>query len=141
MLDIEQLKQDIEAEEGRVAHVYKDHLGYYTIGVGKMVDERKGGALPDSIIDAILDHDIKQFIKELDTRAPSWQEHPESVCRAIAGMAFQMGVPALMNFKKMWLALDRNDYRRAADEALKSKWAKQTPERAIRMAGMIRNAE
>ena len=141
MLDIEQLKQDIEAEEGRVAHVYKDHLGYYTIGVGKMVDERKGGALPDSIIDAILDHDIRQFIKELDTRAPSWQEHPPSVCRAITNMAFQMGVPALMNFKKMWLALDRNDYRRAADEALKSKWAKQTPERAIRMAGMIRNAE
>ena len=139
MLDLDQLKKDIEAEEGRKEYVYKDHLGYYTIGVGHLVDKSQGGGLPNKVIDALLDHDIDVFLKELDARAPSWREHPEPVCRALANMAFQLGVPRLMDFKKMWAALDRNDYAEAAWQAMDSRWAKQTPARANRMADMIRS--
>jgi lysozyme len=35
----------LEKEEGFVPHVYKDHLGYWTIGHGILVDERKGGGI------------------------------------------------------------------------------------------------
>jgi lysozyme len=45
-------------------------------------------------------------------------------------MAYQMGVEGVQGFSKMIAALQVGDYPRAADEALDSLWAKQTPARA-----------
>lgn len=33
----------LTSDEGRVPHAYQDHLGYWTIGVGHLIDRRKGG--------------------------------------------------------------------------------------------------
>ena len=41
-----------------------------------------------------------------------------------------MGVEGVQGFSKMIAALQVGDYPRAADEALDSLWAKQTPARA-----------
>ena len=53
---------------------------------------------------------------------------------ALREMAYQMGVPRVMGFKRMLAALERKDWQRAADEALDSRWAEQTPARAQRVA-------
>ena len=31
----------LESEESSVPHSYQDHLGYWTIGVGHLIDERQ----------------------------------------------------------------------------------------------------
>ena len=36
---VEQLRRN----EGEVLHAYQDHLGFWTIGVGRLIDKRKGG--------------------------------------------------------------------------------------------------
>ena len=41
-------------------------------------------------------------------------------------------------FKKMWKALEGGNYGDASDEMLDSRWAAQTPERAVRHARVIR---
>jgi lysozyme len=41
----EHLIAHLRREEGEVLHVYKDHLGYLTIGVGRLIDKRKGGCI------------------------------------------------------------------------------------------------
>lgn len=51
---ISQLRAQLERDEGRSSTVYQDSLGYWTIGIGKLVDERKGGGLSADEIDYIL---------------------------------------------------------------------------------------
>ncbi len=52
-------------------------------------------------------------------------------------MSFQLGHAGLMAFKNMWAAIAREDYTTAAREMLASRWARQTPGRAKRMAELM----
>jgi lysozyme len=56
-------------------------------------------------------------------------------------MMYQMGEQGLFEFRRMWTALDKLDFELAAQEALDSVWAKQTPDRAERIAEVIRTGE
>jgi lysozyme len=35
------LAEMLTRDEGRVRHAYQDHLGFWTIGVGRLIDQRK----------------------------------------------------------------------------------------------------
>ena len=63
---------------------------------------------------------------------------PEEAQNIVAHMAYQMGVRGVLNFKKMIAALKEENYHLASIEMLDSKWAKQTPERARRLAKRMR---
>jgi lysozyme len=39
--------EQLTREEGKRRSAYQDHLGYWTIGVGRLIDARKGGGLSD----------------------------------------------------------------------------------------------
>lgn len=54
-------------------------------------------------------------------------------------MVFQLGLDGVREFAKMLECLNRNDYGGAADEMLASRWATQTPERAQRLADLMRS--
>lgn len=54
-------------------------------------------------------------------------------------MVFQLGLGGVREFAKMLDCLTRNDYDGAADEMLDSAWAKETPERAHRLADLMRS--
>jgi len=53
-------------------------------------------------------------------------------------MAFNLGIPRLNGFKKMWKAIENGDYETAADEQLDSKWARQVGVRAMRLSKRMR---
>lgn len=72
-------------------------------------------------------------------RVHPWLNHrPLEAQHVVTEMAFQMGVNGCLGFKKMWAALHEEDYQKAADEMLDSKWATQTPTRAQSMARIMR---
>ena len=54
-------------------------------------------------------------------------------------MAFQLGLPRLKKFIKFIEGLQEEDYNKAADEMIDSRWAKQTPARAYELSTLIRN--
>lgn len=54
-------------------------------------------------------------------------------------MVFQLGIGGVRKFARMLDCLNRSDYDRAADEMLASRWAEQTPERAHRLADLMRS--
>ncbi|WP_376787674.1 hypothetical protein [Klebsiella aerogenes] len=58
---------------------------------------------------------------------------------ALVNMVFQLGATGVLGFKKMLQYLNNREYSLAADEALDSKWAVQTPARAKRVTEVIRN--
>src|SRR3546814_8522584 len=58
----------LNREEGRIPHAYQDSLGYWTIGVGRLIDKRKGGRLTNVEIDMLLANEIADTIAEVSER-------------------------------------------------------------------------
>lgn len=139
-MDIQIVKNHLISEEGFVGHVYPDHLGYATIGFGRLVDQRKGGGITREEAEYLLDNDIGRRLSELRQSLPWFNDAPDAVQMALLLMAFQMGVENLLEFKTTLSLIRQGKYAHAADNALKSLWAKQTPARAKRVTDMIRNA-
>lgn len=137
-MDVIALKNDLIRDEGFKSAAYRDHLGFLTIGVGRLIDERRGGGITEEEARYLLGNDIARITAELDRRIPWWNGLPEPKQRALANMAFQLGVSGLLGFRKMLAALRAGEWEKAATEALDSSWAWQTPERAERIAAVLR---
>lgn len=71
-MNIFKLKDDLMRDEGNIRHAYQDSLGYWTIGVGHLIDRRRGGELSDAVIGMILHEDINSKIEELNEKLPWW---------------------------------------------------------------------
>lgn len=135
-MKIDALQKELMHDEGCVLTAYEDTEGYVTIGVGRQLDTR-GISMEEAML--LLENDIEIVVKELDQRKPYWRELSEDRQRALANMCFNVGAPRLMKFKKMWAAIERNDFKAASEEMLDSKWAKQVGQRASRLAVMMRD--
>jgi lysozyme len=131
-------------EEGFRADPYLCSEGYVTVGVGTKLHTYKG-LDPSSFCISVSETQADEWVKrELSTQSFSLSKQPSYSLLSddrkaiIQSMAYQMGITGLFNFKKMWAALDAGNYGDAADEMLDSRWAAQTPERAVRHARVIR---
>jgi lysozyme len=140
-LNWQKLKGEIRAEEGWRGTAYQDSLGYWTIGFGFLVDARKSDALPLAVADVWLDYKLQEKIASLDAHLPWWKKQPEEVQEALVNMTYQLGISGLLKFKNTLSLLEAGDREGAADSALQSLWAKQTPARAKRVTDKIRGHE
>jgi lysozyme len=140
-LNWQKLKGEIRAEEGWRGTACQDSLGYWTIGFGFLVDARKSDALPLAVADVWLDYKLQEKIASLDAHLPWWKKQPEEVQEALVNMTYQLGISGLLKFKNTLSLLEAGDREGAADSALQSLWAKQTPARAKRVTDKIRGHE
>lgn len=125
-------------DEGVVLHVYKDSLGYLTLGVGRLVDERKGGGITKAEAMYLLKNDIESRKTLLLTTLP-WTASLDPVrFGVLLNMSFQMGVEGLLGFRNTLSMVRLGNYFQASLGMLNSLWAKQTPERAKRLADQMR---
>ena len=137
----DELTRLLRGDEGEVLHAYKDHLGYWTIGVGRLIDARKGGGISPAESALLLANDIGEIEAALDVRLP-WHRNLDPARQAVLfAMAFQMGVDGLLKFKNTLEMVRVCDYDGAARGMLASLWAQQTPERAHRMAEQMRTGQ
>ena len=84
--------------------------------------------------DELFFYDMNVVLKECeDNFHNNWRDWPEEVKLIIANMAFNLGLPRLKKFQKMFTALNKGDYETAAKEGLDSKWADQVYNRARRL--------
>lgn len=144
-MDIQSLKQDIrtiqdiESDEGFSSSVYFDNLGYATIGYGRMIDKRLGGGITKAEAEYLLDNDLQASINDCDQNFSWFSKLSDARQRAIVEMRFQLGLKRLLGFVDMLIDMENYDFLGAAAEALNSKWASQCPNRAQRIAGLIKN--
>lgn len=131
----------LRGDEGEVLHEYKDHLGYSTIGVGRLIDKKKGGGISKEESAYLLSNDIMRFSIELDRKLPWWKSLDDARRGVLLSMAFQMGVDGLLGFKNTLAMIQKGDYNAAASGMLNSLWARQTPERAKRMSEQMKTGE
>lgn len=135
------LLKDLKKDEGFIPHAYKDSEGYWTIGYGTLIDERLGGGITEDEADYLLENRIIRVENDLDREMQWWRKSPEKVQLALANMCFQLGIKRLKGFKNTLNLLKQGKYEEAADNALDSLWAKQTPNRAKRVTDLIRSAK
>lgn len=138
-MDNDKMIAELNRDEGRVPYAYLDSLGFTTIGVGRLIDKRKGGRLRDNEIDFLLTNDIKEVEEQLDGALPWWRGLSENRQRVMVNMCFNLGLPGLLGFTNTLAAIKRGDYAAASRGMLDSKWATQVGARALRLADMMRN--
>ena len=139
--DTVDLKQQLLREEGSESCAYQDTLGFWTIGVGRLIDPKKGGGLSQDEIEYLLDNDIKKITDKVHNTLPWISKLNEPRRAVLIGMAFQMGLRGLLGFKRTLGSIEDGQYFEAAIEMLQSEWAKQTPERANRLATQMETGE
>jgi len=121
------------ADEGLELKPYRCTANKLTIGVGRNLEDT--GISRDEAL-YLLSNDIKRVEAALMSSG-TFNALDEARQMALINMAFQLGVRGCFAFKRMWAALGRKDWQGAHDEALSSNWARQTPNRARRIAAIL----
>ena len=144
-MNLEQLQEDLEVDEGVVYAVYKDHLGYPTFGIGHLIlesDPEYGQdddtPVSEDRVTEAFQSDCESVLKDCDILYPNFDDLPEEAQLVIANMMFNMGRPRLSKFKGMKRGVDARDWDAAADEMVDSGWYKQVTKRADRLVDRMR---
>lgn len=135
------LARQLKVDEGLRLHAYQDHLGFWTIGYGRLIDDRKGGGITEDEAAALLANDIEQRSKDITKALPWFEKLNDARKGALLNMAFQMGLGGLLSFTRTLEAIRDEHYAHAAHCMLQSKWATQTPSRARKMARQVETGE
>lgn len=137
-MDVKLLEQELSTDEGNIPHAYEDDRGYLTIGIGRLIDSRKGGRLSPDEIMLLFNNDVASHSAAIYQALPWAATLSDARQRALINMCFQMGIQGVLLFPDMLAAMEKGDFTAAASAALDSDWAKETPNRAQRVAAMIR---
>ena len=144
-MNLEQLREQLEIDEGVKYEVYNDHLGYATFGVGHLVlesDEEHGAALgtpvSESRVIEAFEQDCENVLRDCNILYEDFGDLPEEAQQVIANMMFNMGRPRLSKFRGMKRGVDSRDWNSTADEMVDSAWYRQVTNRADRLVERIR---
>jgi lysozyme len=133
----DQLVDYMKKAEGFRSLAYECPAGKLTVGYGKNIEDLPG--LTEEQASVILQMDLVIAAKEVDSFAP--KDIGPNRRAALVAMVFQLGMPTVKKFKKMLAALEQGNWLEAADQALDSRWARQTPSRAKWVAEILKTGE
>ena len=140
--DYTDLMERIKKHEGFVPKIYKDSLGFATIGYGHLVLPEEQWEEGKEYSKEQLEHVFKTDFNNAVGQANGLMDGMDLDDKAkevIIEMVFQLGVGGVGKFKKMWEALRRKDYGEASFQMMDSRWAKQTPNRAESLSKVMRS--
>ena len=144
-MNIEQLRKELEVDEGVKYEIYNDHLGYPTFGIGHLVltddpehGQEVGTPVSEDRVNECFAKDVEIVLSECTQLYPDFEVLPEEVQLIIANMMFNMGRPRLSKFRGMKHGIDTRDWDLAADEMMDSRWYRQVTNRADRLVTRMR---
>ena len=143
-IDIDQLKETLEVDEGVVYEIYHDHLGYATFGIGHLILEGEpehglpvGTPVSKDRVNECFVNDLQSVITDCKKLHDGWDGYPEEVKQVVANMMFNMGLTRLSKFNRHNAALQCGDWKEAAKEGRDSRWYKQVTNRAERLMSRL----
>ena len=144
-MNIEQLRTELESDEGCVFSTYTCSEDRVTFGIGHLVlpddpeyNQPIGSPVSADRVTECFDRDIGTVIAESQRLYPQFDNLPEEVKLIICNMLFNLGFPTLSKFKDMKAAIDDRLWDEAADAMADSRWAKQLPNRSGRLIERMR---
>ena len=145
-MNIDQLRKELERDEGVKYEVYLDHLGYPTFGIGHLITDNDpeceasvGTKVDSDRVQEAFEADVETVVSDCERLYVQFEHLPEEVQLIIANMMFNMGYTRLSKFKGMKRGVDARDWETAADEMVDSKWYEQVTRRADRLVVRMRS--
>jgi len=132
------LKSDLIEDEGKRQYPYKCTAGKITIGVGRNLEDK--GLRADEI-DYLFNNDLEEYANRTKIVIPFFDQLNEVRQNVLINMAFNLGIHGLLTFQKALGAMLKEDFERAAEEMLNSKWATQVGARAERLAREMKTGQ
>jgi lysozyme len=108
--------------EGKRNDPYVDSKGKITIGIGRNLTDKK---ISDVEIYFLFHRDLTDAINDAESVFPNLSTFTMNRQIAIIDMCFNLGLGRFKTFEKMIEAIKNNDWEKAANEALNSKWARE----------------
>tara|TARA_R100001129_G_scaffold43301_1_gene29681 strand:- start:79 stop:528 length:450 start_codon:yes stop_codon:yes gene_type:complete len=147
-MNIDELREEIAQDEGKVMSVYLDHLNLPTLGIGHLINEWDeeygkpvGTEVSEERVNELFAKDIQTTISECEELFENFDDLPNEVQKICANMMFNMGRPRLSGFKKFRAAIANNDWQECAVQMEDSRWHKQVTNRANRLISRMRAVE
>ena len=107
------------------------------MGIGRLIDKRKGGGITYMEALMLLEHDIDKVLAGLVAMFP-WFTKMDPIRQVVlCSMTFQLGLAGVKKFTNTLAAMERGEYKAAARGMRNSLWSKQTPARVERLAKMM----
>ena len=132
------LLESIKQHEGFRDKVYQCTEGFDTIGYGFAI---KDLVLDEDIAEMILMRKLDNLMNRIQKTFNWWRSAEDEVKNVVVEMCYQLGLSGFSKFKKTIDHLEHKRYGKASAEMLDSRWAKQTPNRAIELSNIIKNLE
>ena len=146
---LSRLDDSIKRHEGYRDEPYKDHLGNWTIGYGRLIHTVQLYSVDEcdtvgELLDCISDRSKHEEWFERDRDAAikesqawlglAWLSLSDARQEVVAEMCYQMGYHRLSTFVKFKAAIVSRHWVQAESEMLNSAWYRQTRSRATALA-------
>ena len=145
-MNIDQLREELDQDEGCIYEVYLDHLGYPTFGIGHLITKRDrehdwsvGTDVDEWRVEEVFEEDVQTVLSDCEKLYDDFYELPEEVQLIVANMMFNMGYTRLSKFRGMKRGVDSRNWEEAADEMVDSRWYTQVTNRADRLVVRMRS--
>ena len=134
---LNEVKRRIKKHEGCSLVPYQCTEGFQTVGYGRNIT-----AVPfsEDEVDLMFQNDFEKALKGA-VSFPWYWRLDDTRAGVIIEMCFQLGLFGVSKFQNMGDAIMQDDWERAADEMLDSKWHEQTPERCEQLAALMRRGD
>lgn len=118
-MDLNKLKQSIKKHEGLKLKPYKCLRGKLTIGYGRNLQDRGITTLE---AETMLERDLLDTKLELEDSIKFFHKLDDVRQNVLIEMAYNMGVPHLLEFKNTLKFMEKGDFINASIEMLDSGW-------------------
>lgn len=135
---LEVWKAHLYDSEAKVPYAYQDSLGYWTIGVGRLIDKRLGGGLSDDEIEYLLSNDMKKAELTARKLVKNFDALTDNRKVVILDLAFNLGETKLAKFVNTLKAINEGRWEDAAKGMENSLWYKQVGRRSKKLVQMMR---
>lgn len=138
------LKKRIKLNEGFSLKLYKDQLGYLTIGYGHLVLSNEKFLLKKQLhkkeFEKIFEKDFKKALSNFNnTLKPITSNKKEE--ELLIEMVFQLGIKGCIKFKNLIKNMREGNKHLVCFEMMESLWYKQTPYRVKTLIKTFLNNE
>ncbi|WP_053144002.1 glycoside hydrolase family protein [Erwinia billingiae] len=140
--------QILTYEEGYKDRPYIDTEGYPTVACGIVIGPKDAPlvnyqfTVPKTVGDIWMQKMLDDKIKQMNTRpslVAALKQCNPARADVLYSMAYQLGVDGLAAFKNTLVMISNGNFDGAAEGMLSSLWARQTPQRARRLAQVMRS--
>jgi len=126
--DRDLIKKRLIDFEGLELKLYFCKSNKPTIGVGRNCMDN---GITEEEAMYLLNNDISTVIKKLDRHWITWRKLPITAQYVCIDLVFNMGINTFMSFRRTRSYMELNEWEKAGDELLDSKYAEQVGRRAI----------